>query len=383
MKRKRKIAYVTGTRADFGLMTPVLKAIERSEKLSLQVYATGIHLMPRFGETAREVEALFPGAKRIAATFETDDRTSMATFASVLLPKVVLLFSKEQPDFVLLLGDRVEVLVIATACLYLGIPTGHLHGGERTATVDESARHAITKLSSLNFPATKESAERLKKLGEDAWRIHVVGAPALDAIVHEHLSSRREVAEFLKIGKDERFILAVQHPVSEEWKDAGTQMRETITALKKIALPVVAVYPNADVGARKIIVEIQKEKNNPLFRIFSSVSYKMFLALERDAAVWVGNSSAMMIESASFKTPVVNVGTRQTGRERGANVIDVGYDRNEIIKAVQKSLYDKTYRAALKKVKNPWGDGRAAERVVKTLERLPSREKLTAKQIAY
>ncbi len=380
---RKKIAYISGTRADFGLMTPVLLAIEKSKKLSLQVYATGMHLMPEFGSTIQEVRKLFRRTKIIDARFDTDDRRGMAEFIGVFLPKAVAAFKKDRPDLVLLLGDRPEMLTTALACLYLGIPTGHLHGGERTATVDEVARHAITKLVSLHFPATKESAERLKKMGEEAWRIHAVGAPTLDTITQGRILSRHAVAKFLKIEENESFILVVQHPVSEEWRDAGRQMRETLHATKSFGMPVVVLYPHADAGGRRMITEIEKERGNPLFRIFSSVSYKMFLALERDAAVWVGNSSAMCIESASFQTPCVNVGERQSGRMRGKNVLDVGYRRDEIRAAIEKSLHDKSYLARVRRVKNLWGDGKTAKRVVRMLEHLPSREKLTAKQIAY
>lgn len=383
MKHKKKIAYVTGTRADFGLMTPVLRAIERSPELALQLYVTGIHLMKEFGATAEEVLREFPHAKKIRAVFEHDERAGMATFAGVFLSKVTAAFERDRPDFVLTLGDRPEMLAVATACLYLGIPTGQLHAGDKSSTVDDAARHAITKLSSLHFAATKDAAARVKKMGEEKWRVHLVGAPALDVILREKLPSSKEVNDFLLIPQGAAFILVTQHPVSEAWEDAGEQMKETLAAVKAFTLPVAVLYPHADAGGRRLIAEIEKERHNPLFRIFPSVPYKMFLALERDAAVWVGNSSALCIESASFKTPCVNVGERQTGRLRGSNIIDVTYRRTLISEALKKSLEDTRYLAGLLRLKNPWGDGRTAQRVVKVLERLPSREILTAKQIAY
>ncbi len=379
----KKIAYVSGTRADFGLMTPILRAIQKSKKLKLQLYATGIHLMPEFGNTIREVKKLFPGAKAIPAVFESDDRLGMAKFAGVFLEKLVSVFSVEKPDFVLTLGDRVEMLMTATACLYLGIPTGQVHGGEKTFTVDEVARHAITKMAHIHFAATKESAERIKKMGEEPRRIHVVGAPALDVILNEKLPTRAELFKKLNLNPKEKIILITQHPVSEEFESAGRQMAETFAAVKSFGFPAVVIYPHADSGGRKIIEVIERERKNPLFHIFPNLAYKDFLALEREAAVWVGNSSAAMIESSSFKTPVVNVGTRQLGRQRGKNVIDVGYNRSEIKKAITKSLYDKKYLAGLKKIKNPWGDGKTGPRVAKILEDLKLGPALLAKQITY
>lgn len=382
-KNIKKIAYISGTRADFGLMTPILSAIQKSKKLDLQIYATGIHLMPEFGKTVNQVKKEFPKVISVNAMFETDDKFGMAKFTGKFLDNLTRELKKNRPDFVLTLGDRIEMLCTATVCLYLGIPTVHIHGGEKTSTVDEVARHAITKLSHLHFPATKESAERIKKMGEEDWRIYVIGAPALDTILNEKLPSRKEL--FSKIGFDQKkkFILVTQHPVSEEIEDADRQMKETLAAVKKFNLPIIVTYPHADPGGRKIIEVIEKEKDNPLFHIFPSLEYKQFLALERETAVWIGNSSGAMIESSSFKTPVVNIGTRQLGRQRGTNIIDVGYDRNEIAKAIHKSLNDKKYLAKLAKTTNPWGDGKTGPRVAKILEKINIDDRLLTKQITY
>ncbi len=381
--KKRKIAYVSGTRADFGLMTSVLRAISQSEKLDLLLYVTGMHLMPEFGKTIEEVKLEFKNIHTINAFFKGDDRLGMADFTGDFLKKFIKVLKEDKPDFVLTLGDRPEMLCVAVACLYLGIPSGQIAGGEKTSTVDEFARHAITKLSHIHFPSTKESARRIEKMGEEKWRIHVIGAPALDVILNEQLPGRKELFRELGIEPDKKIILLNQHPVSEEWQKAGEQIRETLEAVKIFNLPVVVTYPHADAGGRKIIKEIEKERNNPLFHIFPSLEYKKFLALEREAAVWVGNSSAGMVESSSFKTPVINVGTRQLGRQRGENVIDVGYDRNEIRKAIEKSLNDKRYLAELEKIKNPWGDGKTGPRVSKILEELEITPKLLTKQITY
>ncbi|MDO8594528.1 MAG: UDP-N-acetylglucosamine 2-epimerase [bacterium] len=382
MSVKRKIAYITGTRSDFGLMTPVLRAIEQSEKLSLELYALGTHLMPQFGNTLELVRGEFPSAQTIDAGVAGSTSAATANFISDVLAKVTSVFETNRPDLVLLLGDRPEMLAIATACLYLGIPTAHLHGGERTGTADEVARHAITKLSSLHLPATKDAAERIERMGEEASRIHTVGAPALDVILGSALPSREDVAAFIGISVSEKFALLVQHP-SEESSAAGKEMEETLTALKTIALPIVAVYPNADAGSEKMIAALEKERGNPLFHIFTNIPYMMFLALERDAAVWVGNSSAACIESASFKTPVVNIGERQRGRLCGKNVINAPHDRTSIAGAVEKALHDKDYRSELPRVSNPWGDGTAGPRVASILEDLVIDPKLLHKQISY
>src|SRR3989344_4395066 len=381
--KKKKIAYVSGTRADFGLMTPVLKAVRASDKLELKLYATGMHLMPEFGETINHIRKEFPEVVPVQAVFEKDNRESAAKFTGDFLNKLALEFNENKPDFVLILGDRVEMLCVAVACLYLGIPTGHLQGEKKTSTVDEIPRHAIIKLASIHFPATDESAKRIEKMGEEEWRIHVVGAPALDIILNEELPTKEELYRKLKLKQEDKFILVTQHPVSEEVENAANQMEETISAVKKTGLPVVAIYSNSDAGGREMIAVIEKEKNNPLFHIFPSLEYKTFLASEREAVVWVGNSSGACIESSSFKVPVVNIGTRQQGRQRGQNVIDVGYDRNEIFDAIKKSLEDEEYKKFLSGVKNPWGDGKTGLRIAKILESVNLELKLLGKKITY
>jgi len=382
-KNTKKIFYVSGTRADFGLMLPVLKAIETSRSLDLIFYATGEHLMFQFGKTINDIKKHFSEVHTIKASSKSDEKTGVAEFNANFFKKITIKLKEEKPDLVLVLGDRSEMLLTAVACLYLGIPIAHIHGGEKTGTVDEVSRHAITKISNIHFPATKDAASRIKKMGEDSWRINIVGAPALDTILNEKLPTRGELLSDLGMNIKDKFILVLQHPVSDEAMNAGDQMKETIEAVKKFDMPAVFIYPHADAGGRRIIDEIQKEKNNPLFKIFPSLEYKKFLALQREASVWVGNSSAALIESSSFKTPVVNVGNRQIGRERGHNVLDVGYDRNQIYKAIHQSLNDKKYLNKLKKIKNLWGDGKTSERIVKILEKLEISSKLLNKQISY
>lgn len=381
--KKKKIAYVSGTRADFGLMTPILRAIDKSKKLDLQVYATGVHLMPEFGKTINHVRKEFSSVASITATFDSDNRIGMVKFMGEFSKRLGEILNKNRPDVMLTLGDRPEMLATASVCLYLGIPTAHIGGGDKTTTVDEVARHAITKLSHLHFPATKESAERIRRMGEDDHRIHIVGTPALDVILNGKLQ-KREVL-FKKLGLDSKkpLILVTQHPVSEEYEDAKKQMIETLSAVESFHLPTVVIYPHADAGGRKIIAEINRERDNPDFHIFPSLPHKDFLALEREAVVWVGNSSAIMLESASFQTPVVNIGSRQSGRQHGENVLDVGYNRNQIRLAIKKSLEDKNYLNKLKKVTNPWGDGKTGPRVAKILENLHIDNDLLKKRIAY
>jgi len=377
------IAYVSGTRADFGLMTPVLQAIAASPKLRLNLYATGMHLMSEFGSTMNEVRSRFPGVQALDALIGADGRNGIAGFASDLSRRLIDAFSLDRPDAVLILGDRVEALATAMTCTYLGIPIVHLHGGERTGTVDDAARHAISRLAHVHLTATEDAAERLRKAGEEPWRIRVVGAPGLDAILNEPLPTREALLASLAMDSAEPFLLVTQHPVSERWAEAGQHMRETLEAVKATGMPTVIIYPNADAGGREMIREIDLECSNPRFRIRPSMTYSEFLALEREAAVWIGNSSAGMIESSSFKTPVVNIGERQAARLRAPNVIDVGYDREAIRQAIAFALEDTSFRTSLQTITNPWGDGKTGPRVAALLETIVWSPAFLAKRMMY
>lgn len=381
--KKIKVLYVTGTRADFGLMTSVLGAIEKSDKLNLQILATGMHLMPQFGLTINDVKKIYPNVKKIQAVFKKDSKEGIAQFIAEFIPEFLKVLKKEKFDLVLLLGDRVEMLAAALCASYFGIPIAHIHGGDKTTTMDDSARHAITKLAHLHFAVTQDSADRIKRLGEEKWRIHVTGAPSLDNVLNQKLPAKDEVYAFLKIDLNKKFILVLQHPVTDLIGEAENQMKQTLDGVKSFDLPAVVVYPNADPGGRKMIQVIEQEKNNPDFRLFKNINYRMFLGIEREAAVWVGNSSGGIIESASFKTPVVNVGERQRGRPQSGNVINVTYKKADIIRAIKKSLFDINYLKKIKKVKNIWGDGKASQRIVKVLENFEINSKLLNKHITY
>ncbi len=380
---KKKIVYISGSRADFGLMSGVLKLINSSSQLELLIYATGMHLMPKFGLTIKDIDGFIPNVRKINAVFKDDSRTGMVNFSVDFSSKFLKQLILDKPDLILVLGDRIEMLTAAVIAGYFGLPIAHVHGGDKTTTIDEIARHAITKLSHLHFAATEDSADRIKKLGEEEWRIHVVGAPSLDNVLSEQIPSRKEIYSFLTLSPDKKFILVVQHPVTNLIDASGDLIRETLNAVKEFNLPIVVVYPNADVGGQKIIKVIEEEKNNSNFRLFPSVEYKMFLGIEKIASVWVGNSSAGIIESASFQTPVVNIGERQKGRPQSGNVINVYYDKLEIMDAIKKSLFDSEYLKKIKKIKNVWGDGNTSSKIVSILENINFDQTLLNKQITY
>ncbi len=380
---KRKILYVTGTRADYGLMKSVLENINRHPLLELEIAATGMHLMEDFGYTINEVERDGYKVHRINVTYEKDDKKSMAIFIGKFIQKFTKKIQNIKPDIIMVLGDRGEMLGAAIAGAYLFIPVAHIHGGEVTSTVDEFARHAITKLSHIHFPATKKSAERIIKMGEDPNRIFITGAPGLDLILNQNFHSKEEICNLLGLDTKEPILIVVQHPVTLYADISDKQMRETLEAVRVLEKQTVVIYPNADAGGRKMIKVIQEYEKFPFIHVIKNLEHNNYLSLMKNADVLIGNSSSGIIEAPSFNLPVVNIGTRQEGRERAENVIDVDHDKDEIIKAIKKALYHEEFKAKIKKCKNPYGDGKTGKRIADILSKIEINNKLLQKKLTY
>ena len=349
----KKIAYLTGTRAEFGLMRSILTKIKMDKKLELILLATGMHLMDQFGHTITEVDKEFK-SEIIEAVYLKDDRESMARFLGKCTTGVVKSLVKHKPEVVMVMGDRAEQLAMASAAAYLAIPVVHFHGGEQTTTIDDKARDAISQLSDWHLPATKLARKRLIKMGINKRCVRVVGAPGL-----EEIKALDEI--------DKKFqVIVLQHPDENELK-AARQMETTLKAALQVDLPIKVIYPNADAGGRAMIKVIKKyAKQFPeIIEEFKSLKRSQFLKLLNQSKVLVGNSSAGLIESPSLGINVVNVGPRQNGREKASNVIDVPYDQDLIMEAIKEAL-----RMKNKRVKNPYGDGKTSKRVIKFLKKL-------------
>ncbi|HYD03333.1 MAG TPA: UDP-N-acetylglucosamine 2-epimerase [Alphaproteobacteria bacterium] len=379
----RKICVVTGTRAEYGLLRPVMRAIKESENLQLQIIATGMHLSERHGNSYQEI---IKDGFKIDDSVKTDSEDDTGHGMNIAIAKGIeglsQAFIKLQPDVVLILGDRTEALAAAISASYLNIPVAHLHGGDRTmAGLDESARHAITKFAHIHFPATPYSEERIKKMGEDFWRIHYVGSPAIDEILNEELFSKEELESNINAKLEEKYLLVVQHPVSTQPSESVNQITETLEAIKLLGMQAIIIYPNSDSGGRAIIEKIKKYEDLDNVISYTNLSHKEYLSLMKYAAVLVGNSSSGMTESASFKIPVVNIGIRQNGRDRSDNVIDAGHDRNQILLAIEKALSDE-FKKNMKSV-NLYGDGTAGKRIANILSDIVIDKKLLHKTNSY
>jgi len=381
---KRKICVVTGSRSDYGIFYSLMKAIEGYPGFKLYIIATCMHLMKEFGYTVREIEKDgFDIYEKINISYSEDSGEAIAGAIGKAVSKFSKALSKLSPDILVILGDRGEMLAASIAAAYLNIPVAHIHGGEVSGHVDGLLRHAITKLSHIHFPATQCSADRIMNLGEEPWRIFKAGAPALDRIKKAHLPDKDRLFKKYNLAQDKHLIILIQHPVSSHVKDAGKQIRITLETLKNLKIQTVIIYPNADAGGKKMIEIIKKYESLPFVRSFKNISHEDYLGLLKFAAVLVGNSSSALIEAPSFSLPAVNIGIRQEGRERGRNIIDVDHDKGQIMKAIKKAIYNKRFRASVKRSENPYGDGKACERIMQVLSRIGLDERLLQKRITY
>jgi UDP-N-acetylglucosamine 2-epimerase (non-hydrolysing)/GDP/UDP-N,N'-diacetylbacillosamine 2-epimerase (hydrolysing) len=383
----RKICVATGTRAEYGLLYPAMKAIERHPKLELSVVATGMHLMPEFGHTVKEIEADgFKIDARVPMHLREDTVAAMAKSLGKGVIGITRALERIRPDMLVVIADRGEALAAAVVGAHMNIPVAHVHGGDITAggCIDEPIRHAITRFAHLHFPATKKSAERIVKMGEEPWRVHVVGPLGIYSMVEKDFIPKRELCRKLKLNPDEPILLVVQHPVTTQVEKASEQMEETMEALVELRQQAVVIYPNVDAGGRKIIKVIQKYSKNSRFRIFKNLPYLTFISLMRVSSAIVGNSSSAIVEAPLFGVPAVNIGIRQKGRERGSNVIDVPHKKNTIMKAVKRALTDADFRRRVKEAPNPFDVGKeGGAKIANVLAEVKIDDRLMRKTLTY
>lgn len=379
MSAVRHVLYLSGTRADFGLMAGTLQRLARTPGLRVQVAVAGMHLSAEHGHTVDEVRVSgLPVCAEIPFDVLTRTGASMASGIAECLRAITQVLERERPDLLLLLGDRGEMLAGAIAALHLGIPSVHVHGGERTGTVDEPVRHAISKLSSYHFVATAQARERLLRMGEDAGRIFVTGAPGIDGLRELGDVPRAECLGALGLDAQARFVLAVFHPVVQQAGQALAQTQALLAVLQRVGLPVVWLEPNADAGALEILRALDQAQLPAGSNRLRHLPRPLFAAALRHCEALVGNSSAGIIEAASFGTPVLNIGDRQRLREHGANVLDVPADEAAIGNGLRAQLAHGRWPW-----ENAWGDGRAGERIAALLAELPLDPAVLEKSNSY
>jgi GDP/UDP-N,N'-diacetylbacillosamine 2-epimerase (hydrolysing) len=375
----RRVCYITGTRADFGLMRSTLRRIAADPMLRLDLIVTGMHLDALYGATVAEIDAEgWPQRLRLPLALTPATGATMARNIGLMTTAFTDALASDPPDLLLLLGDRGEMLAGALAALNQGVPTVHLHGGERSGTVDEPVRHAISKLCNHHLVATEGSRERLIRMGEAPERIHVVGAPGLDGLTALAAGERADALRALGMPAGQAFVLVVFHPVVQQAAQAHDQTLALLDAVQRLALPVLWLEPNADAGAHGVLQALDEHPLPAGSRRIAHLGRPLFSQAMRHAAVMLGNSSSGIIEAASFGTPVVNVGDRQRLRERNPNTTDVPVEANAIATALLQALDHGRHPPD-----NRYGDGQSAARIVRLLRELPLSPDVLEKCNAY
>ena len=338
--------------------------------LELDIVVTGSHLLEEYGYSAQEILQDGFSISRTVPMFEGDYNSphGMAKAAARCTAGLADALQELNPDLVILTVDRIETLAAAVAVSLMNYPIAHIQGGEITGTIDESIRHAVTKLSHIHFPATKDAAERIIRLGENPNLVFPVGCPYIDIINTAKYKSKVDLSEEYGFDPERQLIIFTQHPVTTEHGSSPAQVKTTVQALKKFgSCEIISFYSNTDAGGKEIITEIGKMDGAHLIPNMVSED---FLSLMNCADVMVGNSSAAIREAPSFKLPAVNIGTRQQGRLRASNVIDVDYDSSAITDAIRTALDDDKLHLNLQTITNPYGDGQSATRIVDVLQNI-------------
>jgi len=382
----RRLGVVTVSRSDYGHLRPVLEAIRRAPDLELLLSVAGMHLEPRFGDTVQEIEADgFAIAERVRMLEDGDSPEAVAAATGRGVEGFARAFARHRPDLLLVLGDRFEMLAAAIAALPFALPVAHIHGGEVSeGAMDNQIRHAITKLAHLHFASAAEHGERIARMGEESWRIHTVGAPGLDRLVASEPLSRGALASELDIPEVGPWLLVTFHPVTLEYRETAFHVDELLAALEKTEGTVIITYPNADTSGQLIIERIEEfaARHPGRCRLARNLGERRYLSLLRHADLMVGNSSSGLIEAPSFGLPAVNIGSRQRGRLHGANVIDVEPARDEILRGIE-TAQTPAFRERARAAVNPYGDGRAAPRIVDVLRTVPLNARLVQKRFAH
>lgn len=374
MKKKRKICIIITTRGNYAKMKSVINHISHQPELELQLIVGGGAILPKYGSIiGSSILKDLKIDRIIHFLVEGENPVTMAKSAGLAVTEFSTAFENLQPDVVVIIADRFECLSIAMAATYMNIPLAHIEGGEVSGSIDESVRHAITKLSHLHFPATKKAAERIRNLGENPDSIFPVGCTSLDVIASLDLTNLKPLMESQEtagvgpvVDLNKPYLLVIQHPVTTEYEENIFHINETIQALESLSMNTVFLWPNMDAGSDGISkgIRIFRERKRPDYvHFFKSLPIEYFAPLLKNAACIVGNSSSGIREASFLGVPSVNIGSRQEGRERGENVLDAAYSSKQIKDAILKQLNRGPYSQD-----HLYGDGKAGFKIAKIIK---------------
>ncbi len=392
---KKNIAIFTGNRAEYGLQFPILKAVKEHENLDYSLIVSGAHLDANFGNTLKEInEDGFEVYREVKIEMDAGSLNSTVNAIGSGVLSIGETLSQLKPDIFVVYADRFEGLAAVIASTQMNIPTAHIEGGDLTegGALDDSVRHAMTKLSHIHFTTNQEATNRLLAMGEESWRVHTAGFPAIDMISEGNYANEAEIIKELNLDLSQPIILSTQHSVTTEFDKSKSQLQGPLEAIKKIAktgVQCVLTYPNNDAGGKQIIECLKELEEEKLDNIFIRVSLGRYLyhgilslALDRNKKIiCMGNSSSGIKETPVFGCPTINIGSRQLARLRGNNVIDTGYDEEEISHAISLSLEDEDFRAQCHDTHNPYYVGGAGILIANVLNELNLNEKLIRKKM--
>ena len=372
----RKVCVVVGSRANYSSIKSAMRAIEQHPDLDLQLVVGASALLDRYGSVAELIERDgFEASERVFMLIEGETPSTMAKSTGLGLLELPTAFERLAPDVVITVGDRFETMATALAATYMNIPLAHTMGGEVSGNIDESIRHAVTKFAHVHFPASQGAGERIVKLGEDPENVHVVGCPRMDLVAEVLAQDGDGLSDLFATGVggsfslEEPFLLVSQHPVTTEYGDGKRQIQETLKAVQQLDVPAIVLWPNADAGSEHIAAGMRQwreHNDDSKLHFFKNLPTNDYIRLMAKTACIVGNSSSAIREGAFIGAPAVNVGPRQDGRDRGSNVVDVGYDAGSIADAVRAQMSNGRYD-----MEPIYGDGHAGERIAEILSTKP------------
>lgn len=392
---KRMIAIFTGNRAEYGLQYPILRAVDEHPDLDYRLIVSGAHLDAFFGRTLDEIRN---DGFRVDAEVKIEmDAGSLFATAQAIGSGVIEIskvLAELKPDMMVVYADRFEGFAAVIAASQMNIPTAHIEGGDLTegGALDDSVRHAMTKLSHLHFTTNQQASNRILAMGEEAWRVHTVGFPATDLISEGRYAKPDEVQEQLGLDLERPVALFTQHSVTTEFNHAVEQMQPSLAAIEKLAaggVQCILTYPNNDAGGRQIIEQLEAFRaraipNTQVHRSLGRHLYHGVLAMAQNPSTrvaCVGNSSSGLKETPAFHCPTVNIGTRQEGRLRGENVLDAAYSTEAIATAVQRCLFDEDFRTLCRRAENPYWIGDAGPKIANVLATVELGQRLIRKRM--
>ena len=398
MNRSRLVAIFTSNRAEYGLQYPVIKAVDEHPGLKYCLLVSGAHLDPNFGKSFNEIiDDGFEIEAKINISMGHEQEIATAQAIASAIDEVSRALHRIKPDFLVVYADRFEGFAAVVASSQMSIPTVHIEGGDNTegGALDDSIRHAMTKLSHLHMTTNEDAAQRIISMGEEPWRVKVVGLPTLDLIRRGDFSHEKDLVKEFSIDLSRPMLIFTQHSVTTEFQKASSQITASLVGIQHfldLGAQCIMTYPNNDVGSQDILDQLKafyasNAKNNVNLHLKKSLGrrkYHGLLALARNRSnrvVCVGNSSSGIKETCLFGCPTLNIGTRQNGRLRSENVLSCDYDTENIISGINTCLFDDNFRDLCRDAKNPYGTGNAGKKIADFLASVPLNSNLIQKKM--